>query len=374
MKLHLKIFRACLVCLFSVALGLHAQQAITLPPSGGNQHSEVSQYMGLVKVTVNYSSPDVAGREGGIWGKVVPYGPVDFVNTQGYGTATAAPWRAGANENTLISFSHDVEIEGKKLAAGTYGFHIFPYENEEWELVFSHETSAWGSYYYEEENDALRVKVSPKEAPFHEYLTYEFTDRKLASTTLTLYWEKIAVPFAISAPNSMALYVAKMKEDLQSTPGFTWQGFNNAASFCLQNDLELEQGLVWAEQSVSQPYIGEANFTTLSTKGLLEIKTGKEEASAKTLALASQEKATAVQLYQLGNTLMRMEKKDLAVQTFGALSEKFPDHWLSFVGSATSHKAQGNMEKAREAYLKAKEVATSGYQGMIQAGIDSLEG
>ncbi|MEL6193761.1 MAG: DUF2911 domain-containing protein [Bacteroidota bacterium] len=374
MKLHLTIFKACLLCLFTFSLGLYAQLAVTLPPSGGNQISEVSQYMGLVKVTVNYSSPDVAGREGNIWGKVVPYGPIDFVNTQGYGTATAAPWRAGANENTLITVSHDVEVEGKKLAAGTYGFHIFTYENEDWELVFSHETSAWGSYYYEEENDALRVKVTPEEASFHEYLTYEFTDRKLASTTLTLYWENMAVPFSITAPNSKDLYIAKMKEDLQSTPGFTWQGFNNAASFCLQNDLELEQGLVWAEQSVSQPYIGEANFTTLSTKGLLEIKTGDADASAKTLAMASEEKATAVQLYQLGNTLIRMDQKDLAIQTFGSLSEKYPDHWLSFVGTATSHKAQGEMKKAREAYLKAKEVAPVGYQGMIQAGIDSLEG
>ncbi|MEM8898571.1 MAG: DUF2911 domain-containing protein [Bacteroidota bacterium] len=374
MKLHLSIFRAILLCLFSITVGLYAQQAVTLPPSGGNQVSEVSQYMGLVKVSVNYSSPDVAGREGAIWGKIVPYGPIDFVNTQGFGTATAAPWRAGANENTLITLSHEVEIEGKKLAAGTYGFHIFPYENEDWELVFSHETNAWGSYYYEEENDALRVKVSPKEASFHEYLTYEFTDRKLESTTLTLYWENIAVPFSISAPNSKQLYIAKMKEDLQSTAGFTWQGFNNAATFCLQNELELEQGLAWAEKAISLPFIGEANFSTLSTKALLEVKTGDAEASAKTLALASEEKASAVQLYQLGNTLMQMEQKDLAIQTFGSLSDKFPEHWLSFVGSATSHKAQGEMKKAREAYLKAKEVAPAGYQGMIQARLDSLEG
>ncbi|MEM6765597.1 MAG: DUF2911 domain-containing protein [Bacteroidota bacterium] len=372
---HSTIFiRTCLVCLLSTALSSFAQQSIVLPPSGGNQISEVSQYLGLVKVTVTYSSPDVAGREGGIWGKVVPYGTTDFKNTQGYGTATAAPWRAGANENTIITFSHDVLVEGKDLAAGSYGFHILPLENEAWEMIFSEETTGWGSYYYEEENDVLRVEVSPKEAPFHEYLTYEFTERKLDTAVLALFWENKAIPLTISVPNAMELYIAKMKDDLQGSAGFTWQGFNTAATFCLQNDIALTQGLAWAEQSVSQPFIGEANFTTLSTKAMLEIKNGEKEASAKTLAMTLAEKATPVQLYQMGNGLLSMEEVDLAVQTFNALSEKFPDNWLSHLGVGAGQKAKGEMQKARDSYKKALETAPAGYKGFIQSNIDSLEG
>ena len=110
-----------------------AWSQMTLPPSGNNQKSEVSQYLGLVKVTIAYSSPDVAGRE--IWGKLVPYG----MNNLSVGKSTVqnpSPWRAGANENTTVTFSNDVEVEGKPLKAGTYGLHMIPAQ-EDWTIIFS---------------------------------------------------------------------------------------------------------------------------------------------------------------------------------------------------------------------------------------------
>lgn len=109
---------------------------LTLPPLGDNQKTVVTQYMGLVSVTLTYNSPDVTSpagedRTGEIWGKLVPYGLTD----PGFGTAEEAPWRVGANENTTISFSHDVEVEGRALAAGTYGVHMIPGQNE-WVEIF----------------------------------------------------------------------------------------------------------------------------------------------------------------------------------------------------------------------------------------------
>ena len=85
---------------------------MTVPPSGNNQKSEVTQYLGLAKVTIVYNSPDVAGRE--IWGKLVPYGLTNL-NLLRSTEQNPSPWRAGANENTTITFSTDVEIEGKAL-------------------------------------------------------------------------------------------------------------------------------------------------------------------------------------------------------------------------------------------------------------------
>jgi hypothetical protein len=117
MKKLFTLFALTLVSMWSVA------QTLTQPPSGDNQKSKVMQWIGPVQISIEYSSPDVHGpngedRKGHIWGELVHYGYID----QGFGTAKAAPWRAGANENTVITFSHDVKIEGRDLKAGSYGW------------------------------------------------------------------------------------------------------------------------------------------------------------------------------------------------------------------------------------------------------------
>src|SRR5689334_14902394 len=180
-----------------VFASLAAWSQMTLPPSGNNQRSEVTQYLGLVKVTITYNSPDVAGRE--IWGKLVPYGltNLNFLKST---EQNPSPWRAGANEITTISFSHDVEVEGKPLKAGTYGLHMIPGQ-EDWTVIFSSNSVAWGSFSYTPTEDVLRVNVKSAPAEFNEWLTYEFTDRQQNSTIAAMKWEKIAVPFKISVPN-----------------------------------------------------------------------------------------------------------------------------------------------------------------------------
>ena len=117
-----------LLLLLSLSIGFSptfGQGSVTLPP-GPSQQSSVTQHMGLVSVTIDYSSPGVNGREGQIWGQLVPYG----LNNLGFGPSTAAPWRAGANQNTVITFSHDVKVEGKDLPAGTYGLQRSVHRDE----------------------------------------------------------------------------------------------------------------------------------------------------------------------------------------------------------------------------------------------------
>jgi hypothetical protein len=113
-----------------------------------SQHAVVTQRIGITDITIKYHRPLVNKRE--IWGKVVPYGQV---------------WRAGANENTTISFSDPVTIEGKQLAKGIYGLHMIPGQNE-WTVIFSNEHTAWGSFTYKQDDDALRVTVKSKPADF----------------------------------------------------------------------------------------------------------------------------------------------------------------------------------------------------------------
>src|SRR5579872_3752020 len=147
---------------------------MTLPPSGNNQKASVTQFIGPVRVTVDYSSPAVHGpngqdRRGQIWGKLVPYGLTNL----GFGNNKPNPWRAGANENTIFAVSNDVLIEGKPLHAGRYGLHMIPGQDE-WTVILSKNTNAWGSFFYEESEDALRVQVKPHKHDYQEYLTYEF--------------------------------------------------------------------------------------------------------------------------------------------------------------------------------------------------------
>src|SRR4030095_11759437 len=146
---------------------------LTLEPDGGNRKASISEQVGIAKIAINYNRPRVKGREGKIWNTTVAhYGFIDL----GHGTSHAAPWRAGANENTTMSFSRPVKIEGKDLPAGTYGFFIALGENES-TLIFSKVNNSWGSFYYDSTQDALRVKVKNAELDESvEWLKYEFTD------------------------------------------------------------------------------------------------------------------------------------------------------------------------------------------------------
>src|SRR4051812_34498504 len=151
---------------------------ITLPPNGNNQRAEVSQWIGLVKVTIAYHSPrvhlqGVTDRTGKIWGGLVRYGLFD----EGFGPSHATPWRAGANESTTLTLSHDVQLEGKDLKAGTYALFLRVEPAAPWMLILSSQSTGWGSFQYDPANDVLQVPVTPEDAPFTEYLTYAFTDR-----------------------------------------------------------------------------------------------------------------------------------------------------------------------------------------------------
>jgi hypothetical protein len=142
-------------------------------------------------VTIDYGRPGVKGRK--IWGGLVPYGlnPGDK-----YSKNKPYPWRAGANQNTTIEFNKDVLIEGKPLPAGKYGIHMIPGEKE-WIVIFSKKNDAWGSFSYNQDEDALRVTVTPLKAPYEEWLMFGFGDLAGTSATAYLRWEQVKVPFKI---------------------------------------------------------------------------------------------------------------------------------------------------------------------------------
>ncbi len=158
-----------------------------------SQKSSVTQYVGVdTKITINYSRPAVKGRV--VWGDMVPYG---LGTSDRYGNGNPFPWRAGANENTTIELNNDVKIEGSDLPAGKYSIHMIPSEKD-WTIIFNNNNNQWGSFSYDESADALRVIVTPVEAPFEEFLTYSFGNITENSVVGFLHWEKLKIPFHVT--------------------------------------------------------------------------------------------------------------------------------------------------------------------------------
>jgi len=337
---------AALLALLPAAPAL--AQGLTLPPSGDNERAIVTQYMGPVSVSVNYSSPDVhapdgSDRHGKIWGGLVPYG----YKEEGFGTCgKKCPWRGGANENTVVTFSHDVTVEGKPLPAGTYGLHFLAGEKE-WTVIFSKNSTAWGSYFYNESEDALRVNVKPAANPYREWLTYDFIDRQPDSTVLALEWEDLRVPIAIKLPNISEVYYQAMKHELQSSAGFDYHGFQQAADYLAEQKVHLDDAEQWAKTGADPAQGGEENFNTLSTLAKVQKAQGKTAEAQATMTKALASPATSpVDIYQYARPMIREGKPQEALAVFQAASKRMPNKWPLDLGIARSYSAMGDYKSA----------------------------
>lgn len=352
---------------------------ITLPPPGDNQRSIITQYMGMVSVTIDYNSPDVhspAGddRTGKIWGGLVPYGMANL----GFGTCgDECPWRVGANENTTFTVSHDVEVQGQPLAAGTYGLHMVPGE-EEWTIIFSNNSASWGSFFYDASEDALRVTAKPEKAEYREWMAFDFIDRQLASTVAVLHWENLRVPFEISVPDTVGLYAGHLRDELRGAAGFTWQNWSAAAQYLIQYDTEnayADETLQWATAAVESPFFGQKNFTTLQTWAAALSKAGRsDEAHAVMTEALDDPSATPFQIHGYGRQLIGQGQADKALAVFQKNAERFPDTWPVHVGLARGYSAIGDFAKALEhAKLALGQAPNEASRNSVQGLIDTLE-
>jgi len=347
-----------------IAITAHSQ--ITLP-ADDNKKASVSENIGITTVKVDYSRPGVKGREGKIWGSLVHYGFADLH----YGTSKAAPWRAGANENTTIEFSTEVLIEGKTLQAGKYGFFV-AMGPEKATLVFSKFNTAWGSFYYNPKDDALRVEVSVQKLNESvERLKYEFDGQTENSTVLSLQWEKIKVPFKISV-DLQKLQIESFRREFNSGIFYRfWQNMYTAAHYCLVNNINLEEGLSWADRSVNT-YFGEANFLTLSTyAGLLEKFDRKKEADS--LLKKALPMGTPVQLVMYGNSLNKMKKHQEAFNIFKMNYDKNPKEGYAYLGMVMGYYFLENKKEAIKYAEKGKEItADPGWKSYFDSLINDI--
>lgn len=331
--------------LFACSLSIGQIMPLTSEPDGGNKKASVSEQIGIVKIAISYSRPGVKGREGKIWNTpVAHYGFVD----QGHGTSTSAPWRAGANENTTMSFSHPVKVEGRDLPAGTYGFFISLGE-EESTLVFSKVSNSWGSFYYDPAEDALRVVVKNKALEKSvEWLKYEFIEQTENSATIAMSWEKRMIPFKVEA-DTKALQIAAFKSDFRTTRPY--YDYIQAANYCIENDIELEQALAWMDRAIYFRIMGEKNFRTLSTKAAVLMKMNRLDEAKKVMEEAVP-MGTMLDVHYYGRTLLSAKQVDEAFKVYKANFEKYPNEFTTNVGMGRVYSAMGNYKKALT-YMKA---------------------
>ena len=368
------------VSLFVFAGSVFAQYpGMTLPPSGNNQKAETVQYIGPVRISISYSSPSVhvptgpaAGkdRRGHIWGELVPYG----LSNLGFGNGKPGPWRAGANENTVFATSHDVLVEGKPLPAGRYGLHMIP-TKDDWTIIFSKNSHEWGSFFYEESDDALRVNVKPHPHEYREYLTYEFPERKPESAVVELQWEDLAVGWHIQVPRINDIYISRLREDLANQPGFDFHAYDIAAQYTIQSKTNLEQGLKWAEAAISMPGIGVANFRTLSVKAQVLHAMGRDDESKKTMQEALRLPGTTpTDIHQYARQLQQGKSIDEANAVFQFNAERNGDAWPVHVGLARMYISKGDTKQALEhAKIAVKQAPDDLNRKNLEAMIESLE-
>ena len=344
----------CLLAFLIPSQNLQAQGNLTQPR--GSQKAKVWQQIGLANVTVVYHRPAVKERE--VWGKLVPYDG-----------GTPMPWRAGANDNTVIKFSHAVKVEGQELAAGSYGLHMIPSESD-WTIIFSNNSTSWGSFSYDEKEDALRVTVSPTENEHTEFLSYSFHDLTSSSGTLALDWEKKRIPIKVTF-DEHEIALTSFRKELRSVQGFSWQGYQQAANYCLTNEINYEEALGWADNAISNSFGAQKNFTTVSTKAKLLAKMGKEDESEKVWAEA-EDIATPMELYGYAAQMIATDK-EAAFEQFKENAKRDPDSWLSHAGLAAGNRITGNTKEAIKYYKKALEGAPDNWKPSLQTRIDSLE-
>jgi hypothetical protein len=333
--------------LFAASISRAQSFVIDLPAQ--SQHATVSQRIGFTDITINYHRPLVGGRP--VWGKLVPYGQ---------------PWRAGANENTTISFTDAVSIDGQPLAAGTYGLHMIPGESE-WIVIFSKQNAAWGSFSYKQDEDALRVKVKPAATDMHEALTYDFDDPAADSTVVSLRWEKLAIPFKVSV--SLADTVpAHLHQEFRGLAQYTWESYNDAANYLAKNKIDLDEALKYADQAVQ----AEPRFESYDTKADVLTAMGRKDDAEKAHQQAL-DKAGSVQLYQYARQLQRDGKQTEAIAVYRKEAKKYPDDWITHAAIGRIDSSEGNFDGALKEMKLALDAAPDPTKPSIQGLIKRLE-
>jgi hypothetical protein len=368
MKNSLRTLLTLALVLFTI-LSAEAQ-AIQLPDGGTNLKRKIGTRLGNTDIEIMWSAPGVKGREGKIWGtSVAPYG----FTVLGFGSDMESPWRAGADENTTISFSTDVTVNGKKLAAGTYGFHIALYADS-CTLIFNSNSKGWGSYFYRKNLDVLRVGTKQQKdmATSRERLEYSFSKDTDRSVEIALEWERWRIPFTVEVDLAKTT-ISSLRTQLSGALGFDPPSLQAASQWCLRNQVNYEEALTWINRATDPNLGGVKSFSALSTKASLLSKLNQQAEADKIMA-GAMETGTPIELHQYGRQLQAEKKNKEAMAVFEMNFKRNKGAWPTNVGMMRGYSAMGDLKKALEhAKLAVAQAPDAGNKGFLEQAVKTLE-
>lgn len=345
-------------------------QLLSLPNSDVNYKCKSGRKLGITDIDISWNAPGVKGREGKIWGtSIAHYG----FTVLGFGSNVPSPWRAGADENTTISFSTDVTINGKKLAAGKYGFFIALYPDS-CTLIFSSNTVGWGSYFYNSNWDVMRVSTRQQKdmKESKERLEYNFSKQTDHTVEVALEWERWRIPFTVEV-DLTATTLQSIRTQLSGAMGFDPPSLEAAANWCLQNKVNYEEALGWINTAIDPSLGGVNTFRVVSIKaGLLEGMNRKDEADK--IIQAAIETASVIDLHNYGRQLLSEKKVKEAVAVFEKNYKKNNGTWPTAAGLMRGYSAAGDLQKALEYAKKAVTQAPNpGAKKVMEDAVKTLE-
>ena len=342
MKNYYKILGACTLVMALFFSTSQTQAQINSP--NNSQKSTISQRIGISTVTINYSRPSVKGRE--VWGQLVPFG----MNNLGFGTAEAAPWRAGADENTTITFSHDAKVEGKDIKAGTYGLHIEVKKNDQATIILSNDSNSWGSYFYDAKNDALRADIKTNTVPHRELLTYEFNTVEPTSAVVSLVWAEKEFPFSVEFAVT-DIVLDEFRDQSRGSLGFSRQNWEQAARFSLRNGGDLNEALGWINGAIEGNFYSQKTFNNLAIKGQILKQMGK---TAEYTALMDEAASLANmnQLNNMGYQMLNDKDYETALKYFKLNVKNNPENANVHDSLGECYKTMGDKKNAIKSLKK----------------------
>jgi tetratricopeptide (TPR) repeat protein len=270
-------------------------------------------------------------------------------------------WRAGANENTTVNFTNDVVVEGKPLAKGVYGLHMIPGESD-WTVIFSKNSTSWGSFTYDAAEDALRVTVKSHPAEMEEALVYDFDNVKAGEATIVMRWEKVAVPIHVSV-DTQAATLASLHNQLRARAQYEWNAWSEAAEYLMDNKMSADEALKDTQQSISIEDRFENEMDKARALEMLNRNDDAKAARTKAMSLGSQ-----AQVHSFGRQLQIAGKKDEALEVFRANIKKDPNSWVAHNEFSRLAVAKGDFDTA----VKEMKLAAAAISEQLRPQIDAL--
>ncbi len=315
-----------------------------------SQESLIKQKIGYTDISISYHSPGARDRE--IWGGLVRYGQV---------------WRAGANENTVFTITHDAEIEGQQLKAGTYGLHLLP-QKDQWTFIFSQNHTSWGSYFYEDAEDIIRVTVPVEEAPeFREWMSYEFHNRDRGEASVILTWADKRAGFNIKVDID-AIALENIRLQLRSDAYWEWFSWCQAAAYCAEYEINTDEALEWIDRSIAM----RENFSNWDVKADLLNQKG-DEAGAKKAIERAIEVGTPIYVERYARRFLGKKEYQQAVAIFDKALEKDPTYWRALMNKGRALEALNKKADALKSYEKAMGTAPDGTKKTLKTRIEALK-